>query len=345
MFDDQSAVDAAFADLATLLAEREPADTSRRCVGCNADLALHLVRYANPGSGIQYYNCCGACGVVQGDVGFTDDVMFPTRKVSSNYKRIHHWHERISQLCLHESRIPDEEFLQIARRICDGSNTVINKDVIRKVLRSLNMQLYIEKWLQIIQRITGIEPPKPGGQMFAQLDSMFIDLQQPFVASRGETRKNFLNYNYVFCRLFQKMGCSQFSMFFPLIKSRQKLKLLDDMWADMAASVGWEFTPLQLVPPFAVKLDEPATILHRIEQQVASSVPVVTLTEPERKVSRKSDLNLLRELHRQTSRALHRSAPPAPELQRLGSSVKRPLSSEAKRLQSRLLKQPRRRPA
>ena len=52
--------------------------------------------------------------------------------------------------------------MQIAERLLDGTHPIINKeslkDVIRGVLRSLNMQLYIEKWLQIIQRCT---PPSP----------------------------------------------------------------------------------------------------------------------------------------------------------------------------------------
>ena len=62
------------------------------------------------------------------------------------------------------------------------------------------MQSYIEKWLQIIYRITGIAPPAPGPQLIRRLDEMFLELQQPFEASKCETRKNVLNYNYVFCR-------------------------------------------------------------------------------------------------------------------------------------------------
>ena len=59
--------------------------------------------------------------------------------------------------------------MQIAERLLDGTHPIINKDVIRGVLRSLNMQLYIEKWLQIIQRCTGIEPPKPGNWLLIML--------------------------------------------------------------------------------------------------------------------------------------------------------------------------------
>jgi hypothetical protein len=220
-FETQQAVDAAFADLDELLAERAPPPLGNCCRGCGG---VDFQRAQNDGQGYQYFSVCTACGCIdESTYGFNDQQFYPARHTTSNYKRIHHWHERVSQLFLHESAIPREHFTQIAERLLDGTYSYINKDIIREVLRSLKMQIYIEKWLQIIQRITGIEPPKPGSQLLQLLDTTFIELQQPFTAQKPSGRKNFLNYNYVFCRLFQKLGCPQFGMFFPLIKSRQKL--------------------------------------------------------------------------------------------------------------------------
>ena len=243
----------------------------------------------------------------------------PTR--GSNYKRIHHWHERISQLLLAESRIPAEDMLQIGEKLCDGSHTTIDKDTIRAVLRSLNMQQYIEKWLQIINRITGIAPPVPGSGLLAQLDTLFIELQRPFNAHKSPIRKNFLNYNYVFCRLFQMQKCSQFSMFFPLIKSKAKLKALDDTWCEMVRAVNWEVTPLQLVPPFAVQLAQPAALLQRLGWICAQPAPAAPLVEPWRMVYRmwgRPDP----EKSRQSPKLL-RSDQPAQEFRRLGSRRRR----------------------
>eukprot|EP00966_Prymnesium_polylepis_P124821 2886939-Prymnesium_polylepis.2 len=120
------------------------------------------------------------------------------------------------------------------------------------------MQLYIEKWLKIIYRLTGVMPLFPGPVLVQQLDVLFIDLQRPFEACKIEERKNFLNYNYVFSRMFQHLGWSRFCMFFPLIKSKAKLRVLDQMWPSMASSLGWPFMPLQQVAPFAVKLQLPS---------------------------------------------------------------------------------------
>ena len=48
-------------------------------------------------------------------------------KLAGNYRRMHHFHERISQFLLMESAIPDDKMLRIAQSICDGSYKVLNK--------------------------------------------------------------------------------------------------------------------------------------------------------------------------------------------------------------------------
>lgn len=269
----QGDVDAAFADMEHLLLAERPAVA--RSGGVCADCGCGEFVYAGSGTPHPGSRVCTACGVVQGGNVYFETMYgshVPTR--GSNYKRIHHFHERISQLLLLESQIPDRDMLLIAEKLCDGTVDTLNKDTIRAVLRSLNMQLYIEKWLQIIHRLTNIAPPSPGPLMIRQLDNMFHELQRPFEAFKAPGRKNFLNYNYVFCRLFQAMGCARFSMFFPLIKSRSKLQSLDAMWSDMAGSINWDVTPLQQVPVFSVRLTEPAPSLARLASRSALQSPV-----------------------------------------------------------------------
>ena len=114
----------------------------------------------------------------------------------SNYKRIHHWHERISQFMLQETSIPPDRMLEIGRRLLDGSHSSINKDSIRAVLRSLNYQTYIEKWMQIAFAVLGLPPPYFSQQLIWRMDEVFQSLQEPFTAAKPDGRTNFLNYNY-----------------------------------------------------------------------------------------------------------------------------------------------------
>ena len=317
---EQADVDAAFADLEHLLAEQRPVPDaySGVCVSCGD---CNFV-YGGAASGHPGCRICDSCGVVENSPVYWETMygnILPTK--SSNYKRIHHWHERISQLLLMESAIPAPEMLQIAEKLCDGTHKVINKDTVRSVLRSLNMQLYIEKWLQIIFRITGIQPPCPGPMVVQQLDFLFQELQQPFEGHKGPGRKNFLNYNYVFCRLFQKMDCRQFGMFFPLIKSKTKLKALDDMWHGMTSAIDWPATQLEPVAPFAVQLAQPELLLQRLASKVAFPSPTVSLAVPLRMVFQRWDRRPEETLKRKQER-LH-SGPLEPEFQKLGLLRKR----------------------
>lgn len=317
---DQDLLDMVFSDLDYLL-DRGSGDReggAGTCVACHRDGLL----YEGPSSSHPGASVCNACGVVQpGPVIFEHMCGRRVNTRSSNYKRIHHWHERVSQLLLTESQIPGEHMLLIAERLCDGTHTVICKDAIRAVLRSLGMQIYIEKWLQIIHRVTGVCPPAPGARLLIELDSMFMQLQRPFDKHAHAKRKNFLNYNYVFCRLLQMLGCSQFCMFFPLIKSKQKLKALDEMWAGMAESLKWEVTPLQQVAQFAVRLPRPAAALERIRLSVASTGSAGPQKEQVRMVFQTLDRRHLERLL-QRQEQLHCS-PSAPSARQTSPVVKR----------------------
>lgn len=284
VYNHQEDVDRAFADYdnAMLTLNPRPAYATRDallCIGCGHNHFTHNNTGANePGARI-----CNNCGAVQpGSIIF--EQMFgrtvPTR--TSNYKRIHHWHERVSQLMLMESQIPPNHMVAIGEKLLDGTHTIVSKDTIRTVLRSLGLQVYIEKWLQIIERCTGVVPPCPGPVVLNRLDALFLDLQQPFIAHKLETRRNFLNYNYVFCRLFQRMGCTKFCMFFPLIRSKVKLRALDDMWNAMALSLSWPTPPLQQVAPFSVRLDSPAASLWKLRHQCAAIAPAAPAKVPMR---------------------------------------------------------------
>ena len=114
----QADVDAAFADMEHLLADERPVPVAYAgtCVSCGDSNFV----YSGPSSGHPGCRVCDSCGVVE-NVPVYWETMYgnylPTK--SSNYKRIHHWHERISQLLLMESSIPPAEMLQIAEKLCD----------------------------------------------------------------------------------------------------------------------------------------------------------------------------------------------------------------------------------
>ena len=226
------------------VADVPPSDTGsicRNCRGCQLVLCYADGCYV-----------CTDCGEVSMQPVFERAHMF-LRKFS-NYKRIHHFHERISQFMLSESSIAQVDVDRIKTEIQREGIHTINKTIIRKILRSLGMQRYIEKWLQIVWKVTGMQPPQFSARVCMQLDILFIAMQLPFMSAKPQERKNFLNYNYVFNRLLQKLDLTEFCMFFPLIKSKSKLAILDQMWQKICETVKWEYHPLKLVKPFSIRI-------------------------------------------------------------------------------------------
>ena len=282
------------------------------CFNCNSrNFVYESSCSSHPGSTV-----CTDCGAVSREPVFFETMYGASvTYYSSNYKRIHHWHERISQLLLNESQIPNDKMLQIATKLCDGSYKSLDKESIRAVLRSLNMQIYIEKWLQIIYRITKHRPPTPGPLILQRLDDLFLELQRPFNARSVQGRKNFLNYNYVFCRLLQMMDCASFCAFFPLIKSKAKLKSLDEMWTEMVESIGWKVKPLASVPPFSVPLCSPSSALSCLCSELESQAPAEQQIGPTRKAALRLDRQRQPYLHSIPVR--RQSDQPAQKFQRL----------------------------
>jgi hypothetical protein len=49
------------------------------------------------------------------------------------------------------------------------------------------MQRYIERWLQIVQRLADASPPQPGPRLLMQMDAVqFKETQAPFEATKPE---------------------------------------------------------------------------------------------------------------------------------------------------------------
>jgi hypothetical protein len=76
------------------------------------------VVYSNSGSGHSGAPVCAACGAVLDDLVIFERMrgaMLPTRH--SNYRRINHAHERISQLLIQETPIPAADLIVIGECI------------------------------------------------------------------------------------------------------------------------------------------------------------------------------------------------------------------------------------
>ena len=113
----------------------------------------------------------------------------------------------------------------------------------KKILKKLSLSKYYEHIQHIINRVSGIPPPKMTREVEEKFRKMFKEAQEPFQLYCPKDRKNFLSYSYTLHKFCQLLGLNDFLPCFPLLKSRDKLKEQDYLWKKICNHLGWEFVP------------------------------------------------------------------------------------------------------
>tara|TARA_Y100000389_G_scaffold188322_1_gene210764 strand:- start:8711 stop:9892 length:1182 start_codon:yes stop_codon:yes gene_type:complete len=164
-----------------------------------------------------------------------------------SYKRINHFREWCNQVQGKESTdIPDEIFESILNEIKKEKitdTTTITYTKMREILKRLRINKYYEHINYILNRINGIPTPQFSSELEDKLCLMFRDIQGPFLKHCPKDRKNFLSYSYVLYKFFQILGLNQYLKYFPLLKSREKLYLQDQIWKKICEELGYPIIP------------------------------------------------------------------------------------------------------
>jgi hypothetical protein len=164
-----------------------------------------------------------------------------------SYKRINHFREWCNQVQGKESTdIPDEIFEKILNeikkeKITDTKTITYNK--MRDILKRLRINKYYEHINYIINRINGIPTPQFSPELEEKLCNMFRNIQGPFLKHCPKDRKNFLSYSYVLYKFFQILGLHEYLKYFPLLKSREKLYVQDQIWKKICKELNYDIIP------------------------------------------------------------------------------------------------------
>ncbi|NBP01493.1 MAG: hypothetical protein EBU90_15405 [Proteobacteria bacterium] len=127
---------------------------------------------------------------------------------------------------------------------------LLSEDKVKRYLKKLGLNEYYDNIISIINRINGRPPFKLTQEIEDKIKSMFQQIQDPFEKHKPPGRKNFLSYSYTLHKFFQILGLHEFSKYFPLLKSADKLRQQDEIFrkivAEMAEkdkSINWVFYP------------------------------------------------------------------------------------------------------
>lgn len=191
---------------------------------------------------------CQECGVSEfflGDeVGYKEEQEHEKNIVYS-YKRENHFNEWVSQFQAKEStNVPDEVVTKLRsefkkQKLKDLSD--ITHEKVKALLKKLNFSKYYEHVPYITTMISGITPPTMPQALEDKLRLMFHSIQAPFEKHKPANRKNFLSYSFVLYKMCELLDADEYLKCFPLLKSREKLYIQDQIWEKICEELRWEF--------------------------------------------------------------------------------------------------------
>ena len=191
---------------------------------------------------------CPRCGSEEYALVVSDFPSFrdpPKERNNYAYKKINHLNEILNQFQGKESTIIPEDvmnevILEIRKRRINNIADLTEEDI-RQILKKLNRSKYYEHRAHILSRLNGNPPPTITPEIEEKIRTMFQDIQAPFLLYCPNDRTNFLSYSYILYKFFELLELDEFKIYFPLLKSRDRLIAHDIIWKKICEYLNWEF--------------------------------------------------------------------------------------------------------
>jgi uncharacterized Zn finger protein (UPF0148 family) len=191
---------------------------------------------------------CPKCGSEEYALVVSDFQSFrdpPKERNNYAYKKINHLNEILNQFQAKESTMIPEEVmnevvLEIRKRRIDNIADLTEKEI-REILKKLGRSKYYEHAAHILSRLNGNPPPTITPEIEEKIRAMFQEIQAPFLLYCPNDRTNFLSYSYILYKFFELLDLDEYKVYFPLLKSRDRLIAHDHIWQKICDYLHWEF--------------------------------------------------------------------------------------------------------
>ena len=191
---------------------------------------------------------CPQCGSEEYMMVVSDYPSFrdpPKERNNYAYKKINHLNEILNQFQAKESTIIPDEVMnevvcEIKKRRIQNIAELCEKDI-REILKKLNRSKYYEHAAHLVSRLNGNPPPTITPEIEEKVRAMFSDIQAPFLLYCPNDRTNFLSYSYILYKFFELLDLDEYKVYFPLLKSRDRLISHDQIWFKICDYLKWEF--------------------------------------------------------------------------------------------------------
>jgi len=164
---------------------------------------------------------------------------------SFSYKRINHFSEWLASIQAKETLDVPQSVLDTImqqlhnQRIHDLKEVTVHK--VRDILKKMKLRKYYEHVQLITCKITGRPPPRMTPEMEEKIKMCFLAASSAFQRHCPPDRKNMISYQLVLLKLCELLGYHEFVPYFMLLKGRDKLSRMDDIWKKICEDLDWTF--------------------------------------------------------------------------------------------------------
>jgi hypothetical protein len=212
-----------------------PDDGSKRiriCLECNIEKILNIAESSY---------ICQECGDME-TIILDEDVQI---RDYSPYKRLNRFREWLNAFQAKQSlEIDDQIYKDIIeelnrKRITDLST--LDRAKMRLILKKLKYNNLYEHIHYIINKLSGLPPPKITRDMEKMFIKMFLMIQDPWMKHKPIDRKNFLSYSFVLHKFCELLELDHLLECFPLHKQLDILMENDSIWKKICHDLNWDF--------------------------------------------------------------------------------------------------------
>jgi hypothetical protein len=214
------------------------------CIDCKNLKNLDVEKILYQSEGVYVCRECGHTQHVTMENEMTNYKESTSEKQKYPYKKINHLKEKLNQFQSKESAdVPDNICVTIRSELrkmnldyrkCTPQN-------IRKILKKYKWTSWYEHLQQIYCKVTDTKPISLSNEIEEKIINMFLAMQVPFKKYCPKYRSNFLSYAYVLNKIFRILQMPENAIFFPLLKSKEKLREQDATWNKICRDLNWTF--------------------------------------------------------------------------------------------------------
>jgi hypothetical protein len=205
------------------------------------------------------HSVCVNCGMCSKQLHLSEEPGFKELqereyKTQFTYQKETHLEDWLRRFQAKENKhIPQEIIDKVIleahkQRITDLS--LLTEIQVKKYLKKLKLNEYYDNVISIINRINKRPQFLLTQEIETKIKEMFKQIQEPFAKFKDPSRKNMLSYSYLLHHFFLILGLPEFSKYFSLLKSPDKLRQQDQTFKKIIDELSktdkntpWKFYP------------------------------------------------------------------------------------------------------